>query len=204
MNEAKRGKFIVFEGLDGAGKTSCIDALRKELTGDILFIKEPGGTPFGEKIRTLVKSEHSDPLTQLFLFLADRREHMKRVTIPALQQGTHVIADRFMASTYAFQIVAGGLQKHEDFFWKTHEMLLEGFVPDHYFFVTITPEQARERMLKRPHMDHFEENMEFQAKVREGYETFMKKVPSTSIDGGVELSIMQKEAVRLVKDALRS
>jgi thymidylate kinase len=96
------------------------------------------------------------------------------------------------------------MQEYEDFFWTTHEMILEGYAPDHYFFVTISPEQARERMMKRVSMDHFEKNMEFQAKVREGYEQFFAKVPSTSIDGGVELSIMQKEAVRLVKETIGS
>ncbi len=204
MNVRKRGKFIVFEGLDGAGKTSCIDALKKELSEEILFVREPGGTEFGERIRTLVKSGPSDPLTQFFLFMADRREHMKRVIIPALEKGTHVISDRFMGSTYAFQIIGGNMIEHEAFFWEVHEKILEGFVPDHYFFVTISPEKARERMLRRKSMDHFEKDMEFQAKVREGYEQFFTKVPHTNIDGGVELSIMQKEAVRLVKEAIGS
>jgi len=204
MKKANRGTFLVFEGLDGAGKTSCIDALRTELKENILFVREPGGTVIGEKIRSLVKGESADPLTQLLLFVADRREHMKQVIIPALERGTHVIADRFMGSTYAYQIVAGGLSEHEEFFWSIHKEILDDAVPDHYFFVTISPEKARERMLRRKSMDHFEKDMFFQDKVRVGYEEFLKRVPHTVIDGSVELTVMQKEAVRLVKEALHS
>ncbi len=198
MNEAKRGKFIVFEGLDGAGKTSCIDILKKELPKEVLFVRSSEGTKLSELIRAIAKGEAIDPLTQLLLFSANRREHMRNTIIPALKKGVTVIADRFIGSTYAYQIVGGDLVAHEKLFWDIHEAVLEGFTPDHYFFVTITPEQARERMLKRPSMDHFEKDMAFQAKVREGYEAFMKKVPHTNIDGGVELSVMQTEAVRLV------
>jgi dTMP kinase len=202
--DMNRGKFIVFEGLDGAGKTSCIDALKREVSSNVIFVREPGGTPFGEKIRTLVKEERVDPLTELLLFTADRREHMKQVIIPALDKGTHVISDRFMGSTYAYQIVAGKAEAHEKMFWDLHENILEGHAPDLYVFVTVSPEKARERLLKRVSMDRFESEMDFQARVREGYEQFLSNVPHVIIDGGVELSIMQNEAVRLVKEGLRS
>jgi dTMP kinase len=195
-----KGKFIVFEGLDGAGKTSCVDALKRDLSDEIIFTHEP----YLEDIRALLKKEPLDGLATLLLFAADRRVHMRKVIIPALEAGKHVVCDRFMGSTYAYQIVAGGQRDREEFFWTLHKEILGAYIPDHYFFVTISPEKARERMEKRMSMDHFEKNLAFQAKVREGYELFLKNVSHTRIDGGVELSIMQKEVVRLVKELLSS
>ncbi len=194
----KKGKFIVFEGLDGAGKTSCVDALHREFP-DLVFTKEP----YCEDIRTLLKKAPLDPLATLLLFAADRREHMQKVIVPAVQAGKHVICDRFMGSTYAYQIIAGGLSDKEEFFWNIHKEILGECMPDHYFFVTISPEKARERMLQRVSMDHFEKSLQFQLGVRQGYEQFLSHIPHTVIDGGVELSLMQKEAVRLVGKLLR-
>jgi len=199
-----KGKFIVIDGLDGAGKTSSIEYLREHLPKDVVFTKEPGGTPFGETMRKILKEEQHDPLTELFLFCADRREHMKNVIIPALEGGHDVICDRFMSTTYAFQIYGKGNMHLDPLFWDLHEAILKGYSPDLYLFVTISPEIARTRMKKRISMDHFEKDMEFQARAREGFALFFKKVKMKEVDGGKDLLEMQKDVLGLVKDALRS
>lgn len=110
------GRLLVFEGPEGAGKTTQITRLA-ELLGsrDVahLIVREPGGTPTGEAIRTLLLHSEGDmaPTTEALLFLASRAEHVARVIRPALDEGRLVIADRFFLSTYAYQIAGRGLDE---------------------------------------------------------------------------------------------
>ncbi|MGL4396434.1 MAG: dTMP kinase [Hyphomicrobium sp.] len=103
----RRGKFITFEGGEGAGKSTQTQRLaaRLEALGiATLVTREPGGTTIGEDIRGLIlKDRPQDPLTELFLFAAARAEHMTAVIRPALDEGTWVISDRFMDSTRVYQ-----------------------------------------------------------------------------------------------------
>ena len=103
----KRGKFITFEGGEGAGKSTQAQLLAKRLEGAgiaTVVTREPGGTPLGEDIRTLIlKDRPQDPATELLLFAAARAEHMTAVIRPALDDGTWVISDRFMDSSRVYQ-----------------------------------------------------------------------------------------------------
>lgn len=100
-----KGQLIVIEGLEGAGKTTVIERLRKQFSkrDTVLITREPGGTEFGEKLREMILEEDLDPITELFLFEAARREHFVNVVFPALQAGKLVIMDRFTDSTVAYQ-----------------------------------------------------------------------------------------------------
>lgn len=100
------GLFISFEGIDGAGKSTHIDALAKAFRDagrTVVLTREPGGTPLAEKLRNLVLNEAMDPLTEALLMFAARRDHLQLVIEPALARGDVVLCDRFTDATFAYQ-----------------------------------------------------------------------------------------------------
>lgn len=110
----QRGKFITFEGGEGAGKSTQARKLAERLEHaglPVIVTREPGGTPVGEDVRALIlKDRPKDPLTELLLFAAARAEHMTSVIRPALDEGTWVISDRFIDSTRVYQGKLYGLE----------------------------------------------------------------------------------------------
>ena len=103
---AGQGVFISFEGIDGAGKSTHIDALAQALRTagrSVVLTREPGGTPLAEKIRALALHEPMDALTEALLMFAARRDHLTRVIVPALARGDVVLCDRFTDATFAYQ-----------------------------------------------------------------------------------------------------
>jgi dTMP kinase len=110
----QRGKFITFEGGEGAGKSTQARRLAERLEHaglPVIVTREPGGTPVGEDVRALIlKDRPTDPLTELLLFAAARAEHMTAVIRPALDEGTWVISDRFIDSTRVYQGKLYGLE----------------------------------------------------------------------------------------------
>lgn len=100
------GRFISFEGIDGAGKSSHIDALAEALRAqgrEVLLTREPGGTPLAESLRALFLHQEMDPLTEALLVFAGRRDHLRVVIRPALARGAVVLCDRFTDATFAYQ-----------------------------------------------------------------------------------------------------
>ena len=113
---AQTGLFISFEGIDGAGKSTHIDALADALraTGrTVVLTREPGGTPLAEQIRALALHQPMDALTEALLMFAARRDHIRQVIAPALARGDAVLCDRFTDATFAYQ--GGG----RGFDWKS-------------------------------------------------------------------------------------
>ena len=108
-----KGIFIVFEGMDGSGKTTQLALIAEWLKGktdrQIVCTREPGDTPLGAKIREFVLNNEMDSLTELLLFNADRRQHVAEVITPALQSGAIVLCDRFTMSTTVYQGYAKGI-----------------------------------------------------------------------------------------------
>ncbi len=101
-----RGRFISFEGIDGAGKSSHIDALAGALRAQghsVLLTREPGGTPLAEQLRSLFLQQPMDALTEALLVFAGRRDHLRNVIQPALAAGQVVLCDRFTDATFAYQ-----------------------------------------------------------------------------------------------------
>lgn len=101
-----RGRFISFEGIDGAGKTSHIDALAARLRSaghTVVLTREPGGTPLAEQLRSLFLQQPMDALTEALLVFAGRRDHIRQVIAPALARGEVVLCDRFTDATFAYQ-----------------------------------------------------------------------------------------------------
>ncbi|HET8747068.1 MAG TPA: dTMP kinase [Ramlibacter sp.] len=102
----RRGLFISFEGIDGAGKSTHIDALAaalRERGRTVVLTREPGGTPLAEKLRALALNDPMDPLTEALVMFAARRDHLLQVIEPALARGDAVLCDRFTDATFAYQ-----------------------------------------------------------------------------------------------------
>ncbi|MCL1825961.1 MAG: dTMP kinase [Betaproteobacteria bacterium] len=107
------GRFITFEGMDGAGKSTQIGLLVEALRAhglDVLCTREPGGTPLGEKLREALLGMEMNVDTEAMLMFAARREHLAAVIEPALAAGTWVVSDRFTDATYAYQVGGRGLE----------------------------------------------------------------------------------------------
>ena len=101
-----KGKFIVIEGLDGSGKTEVINRLKKDFP-DFVYSREPGGTVFGEMIRSVLldsKSKKVPPLPMLLGFMSSRASHVQELVSPSLKKEVTVVSDRFDTSTFAFQL----------------------------------------------------------------------------------------------------
>ena len=174
-----RGRFITFEGLDGAGKSTHIEAtaLRLRSRGiDVVVTREPGGTPLGERLRELLLSEPMHLETETLLMFAARREHVARVIEPALARGAWVVCDRFTDATRAYQGGGRGVDaaKIETLAHWVHPMLS----PDRTFLFDLPPEVARGRIAGARSLDRFElEKADFHTRVRERYLEFARAEP---------------------------
>jgi len=190
-----RGKFIALEGGDGSGKSTTVAWLKEELhEHDIVFTREPGGTESGEEIRDILIRKRKcelDVLTQILLFEAGRREHMVKKIIPALEAGTHIVCERFSASTYAYQIVAGEGARYKELYCAVDQAVRNEIEPDAIILLDVAPEVglARKRSLMEE-SDVFEEKeLDFHRLVREGIKTYVQDRPHIvidSTDAGVE------------------
>lgn len=167
----QQGRFITFEGIDGAGKTTQIDALEAWLvsTGrEVVRTREPGGTPLGEKIRAMLLNDDMDVTAETLLFFASRAEHIARVIVPALARGAWVLSDRFTDATYAYQVGGKGFAPAKV---EALEALVQGSLqPFRTILFDIAPEEAARRLAKARAADRFErESCDFFTRVREAY-----------------------------------
>lgn len=175
-----RGRFISFEGIDGAGKSTqhawLVDYLKTQ-GRTVLATREPGGTPLGEKLRSLLLSDHMHLETEALLMFAARREHLDQVIEPALARGDWVVCDRFVDASFAYQGGGRGLD------WKKLETLTEWVMgslrPDLTLIFDAPVAIAQQRLLAatdRP--DRFEqEKAEFFERVRAAYLRIARENP---------------------------
>lgn len=163
--------FIVFEGGDGAGKSTQARALLRRLRRrgyPAVLTREPGGTPLGESLRRLLKTRRGiTPESELFLFSAARVQLVKEVIRPALQNGSTVICDRFSASTVAYQGYGRGLDL--ELVRRTNSSATGGLAPDLTILLDLRPSVGTAR--RSGHQaDNFDAAPgEFQERVQEGY-----------------------------------
>ena len=193
------GRFITFEGIDGAGKSTQIDRLQTlvEASGRVVCrTREPGGTPVGEKIRGILLAEDMTPETETLLFFAARAEHADRKIRPALERGEWVISDRFTDATYAYQV--GGKGMSGERVEALERWTLGGFEPDLTVLFDISPAAAARRLAARAGAeDRFEAMGEdFFAKVRAAYLERARRRPERFLIVNAEL------APELVFDAI--
>lgn len=170
-----KGIFITFEGIDGCGKSTQCELLKKYLEDngkDFIFVREPGGTVIGERIREILldkKNTQMTPRTELLLFEAARAQITDEVIKPAIEEGKIVICDRFFDSSSAYQGMARGMGM--DFVANLNMAATGGLKPDITFFFDITAEEALARRGKRGEAsDRIElAGLKFQEDVRRGY-----------------------------------
>lgn len=173
------GRFITFEGIDGAGKTTHLDALERiwrEAGHEVVRTREPGGTPLAEQLRGLFLHEPMDSLTEALLVFAARRDHLTQVIEPALARGAWVLCDRFTDATFAYQ---GGGRGFDLSVLTTLESWVQGGrQPDLTFLFDLPPAVAAARLVGARQPDRFEaQDQVFFERVREMYLTRMAQHP---------------------------
>lgn len=181
------GKFIVIEGLEGAGKSTahqCVVDVLKELgIDDVVFTREPGGTPLAEKLRHLIKHEMEEPVTdkaELLMLYAARIQLVENVIKPALAQGKWVVGDRHDMSSQAYQ--GGGRQLDQRLLQGLKETILGDFEPDLTLYLDIDPAVGLARARGRGELDRIEQqNLDFFHRTRARYLALVKDNPKAVI-----------------------
>lgn len=202
----KKGLFVTFEGGEGAGKSTLALRVRDALKAqgrNVLFTREPGGTPFGEELRTLLLHHQAKiiPEAELFLFLASRIQHLEELILPALNKGAIVLCDRFTDSTIAYQGEGRGLGV--EYITTCCRLATKGFEPDLTFFVDLDPKIGLERTNVRTSTSHAscdrleKESLAFHEKVRGGFLALAKQNPERIImlNGLLEPEALFQEAM---------
>jgi dTMP kinase len=210
-------RFISLEGGECVGKSTQIERLSDRLRGlghKVIVTREPGGTPLGESIRHLLKhapeGRGMTPYTEFLLFLASRSELVRKVIMPALDQGTWVLSDRFLDSTTVYQ--GAGRQLPTEIVERVNAFAVGPHVPSLTLVLDLEPEAARQRQITRSHppgsgsFDRMEaEPLDFFERVRQGYFDVAKAHPQrvklVSAAGNVEetAELIWKEVAGLFK-----
>ena len=204
-------RFIVLEGGEGAGKTGLLAFLCKALTDaghDVLQTREPGGTPEGLELRTLLLAESGldwDPAAELLMMTAARVQHMNRVIAPALAAGRIVLCDRFIGSTLAYQGAGRGFS--EAAIRQLHKEFVGGVMPDVTVLLDIDPEIGLRRSRARLQQQHQNEGrfealkLEFHQRVRQSFlnqaDTNTIVVDASQPQGEVQAKVLETLLPRL-------
>lgn len=181
------GRFIVLDGIDGCGKSTqaewLVGALRASTGGEVLHLREPGSTEVGEAIRRILLSRELalGPAVEALLFAAARRQMLDEVVAPALEAGGTVVCERFHASTFAYQAVAGGLDEDSVI------ALLADWAgapsPDLIVLLDVDVEAAGER--RGAAGDRIEDRgRDFQRRVAAGYRRYAERAPNVAVVAG--------------------
>ena len=180
------GKFISFEGPDGAGKTSVMRQitadLQKQLGLDgVLYTREPGGNRIAEQIRDVLfdaRNIDMDSRTEALLFAAARRQHLVADIMPALKSGKVILCDRYVDSSIAYQGAGRGLG--EDNIWRINQFAIDGLMPELTIYLDIDSELGLQRIAQNRadevnRLD--EEKLSFHRKVRSAYQKLAQENP---------------------------
>ena len=209
-----RGRLIVFEGAEGAGKTTQIRILTERLAAagiPHVSLREPGGTPVGDDIRDIVLHQEQEIIaeTEALLFMASRAELVAREILPSLDKGNVVLVDRFFLSTYAYQIVGRGLPEPE--VRAANRLATTGLVPDLTLILDVHAAHGLERADARGKRDKIERSgNDFRARVGNAFRQFADREwqhshpecgPIKLIDGTGDEAAVQKRVVSALTSA---
>lgn len=206
-----RGKLIVFEGIEGAGKTTQIRLLAERLAAKGITargVREPGGTPVGDDIREILlhpEKEITDA-TEAFLFMASRAELVARELLPALDEGSVILVDRFFLSTYAYQVAGRGLPEPE--IRAANRLATGGLVPDLTLLLDVSASQGLGRADARGARDRIEKSGDdFHRRVNAAFRQFVDPAwqdshpecgPIKLIDGAGDQSAVHERVVSVL------
>ena len=200
----KHGKFITFEGIDGAGKSTHLAWAADLLRGSgvsVVMSREPGGTILGEKLRQMLLAgeQRIHPETETLMMFTARRQHLEEVIRPALQRGDWVLCDRFTDASFAYQGGGRGVAKQqlEDLERWVHPDLQ----PDLTLLFDVSAELGQSRVERIKSPDRFErEDMEFFSRVRNAYLERLQQWPKrmVGIDGSKPVADIQREIEQLI------
>lgn len=179
-----KGLFVTFEGGDGSGKTTVMEELEKRLREKeiaYLHTREPGGSTIAEEIRNIIldrKNTAMDKRTEALLYAASRRQHLVEVVLPALEKGIHVLSDRYLDSSLAYQGYARKIGMDE--VYSINLFATENTLPDLTFFLDLPPKEGLLRIAKNKErevnrLDLEKEN--FHQAVYEGYQILCQRYP---------------------------
>ena len=199
--------FITLEGIDGSGKSTQAELLTEKIRSargeeGVIWTKEPGGWPGGDSLRkVLLEGSLHHPLTEVFLFLADRCEHVEQVILPALAAGKIVVCERYSDSTVAYQWGGRGIERGK----------IEGLLswasfpsPDITFWIDLPAEKAYDRMVSRGSpRDRLEsEGLSFLSRVRQGFCILAEENPDriVPVDGDGRADLIASEIYRKVEE----
>src|SRR3982750_61524 len=171
-----RGKVVVFEGTEGAGKTTQIRLLAERLAVagiECVAVREPGGTPVGDAIREILLHPEKEitAATEALLFMSSRAELVAREVLPSLEQGMVGLVDRFFLSTYAYQVFGRGLPEEEG--RAAHRLATSGLVPDLTLLLDVPAAEGLSRADSRGARDRMENAAdEFHHRVADAFRRF--------------------------------
>ena len=204
-------RFITVEGIEGAGKTSCLDLLEqliRQRGHEVLVTREPGGTPLGEDLRQLLLGHRHDGMaddTELLLMFAARAEHLHAKIEPALAAGSWVLCDRFTDATYAYQGYGRGIDLQRIAALET--WVLGERRPDLTLLLDLPVEVGLERAGRRSTPDRFERQaLTFFDRVRQGYLSLAASAPGRFrvIDAGQSLDEVSRQVTATIDAFLDS
>ena len=209
----KKPFFIVFEGVEGCGKSyqskKLIKNLKKKGLNPILT-REPGGTKSAESIRTLIlkdyfnkgKYEKFDKYTDTLLYLAARNEHIKNKIKPALKKNRIVICDRFVDSTFAYQVY--GKKVNKTFIENIHKLILQGVKPNLTFVLKVSVLASKKRLQKRRTKNRYDNfSQSFYTKAQESFLKIAKnKKNYIVLESSKNDSILEKKIFKIVSKFL--
>ena len=202
------GKFIVIEGLEGAGKSSAIASVVTHLQAkgvQVETVREPGGTPLAESLRDLVKKkweEKVSPTTELLLMYASRVQLVDNIIKPALSKNRWVIGDRHDLSSRAYQ--GGGRELGDELLQKIRKITLGNFTPDLTLLLDIEEKKGLERARERGELDRIEEeDLAFFQRTRQRYLNIAAKDPSIIvIDANQSMLDVHQSILRAIEEYL--
>lgn len=205
------GKFISFEGPDGAGKTSVIQQIQQQLedqlgTEKVMYTREPGGNKISEQIRQILfdgQNTDMDGRTEALLFAAARRQHIVSEIIPGLKEGKVILCDRFVDSSIAYQGAGRGLGEKE--IWQINQFAIDGLMPALTIYLDIESEIGLKRIAEHRsnqvnRLD--EEKLEFHRTVRQSYLKLYQNYPERIklIDASQPLEKVIKDVKATIHD----
>jgi len=202
----KKGLFITFEGADGSGKSTQLKMAAEFLNTkgfEVVSTRDPGGTPLGLKIREILL-HHDGKIAdkcELFLYLADRAQHIDEKIIPALEEGKVVLCDRYVDSTLAYQGYARGIDMQE--ILMLNNLVAKNLMPDLTFVFDVSSEVADKRVGSTK--DRLEsEAKEFHQNVRHGFLDLAKKFPDRIkvLDSNQKIENVHTDVIKILENFL--